>query len=61
MRALTVDLFRERILVVDRGVNDTILLIYLIRTVFDKMSMGKFFFVNLFDMGKDKNFISLSK
>jgi hypothetical protein len=27
-----------------RGVNDTLLPIHLIRTIFDKMGMGKFFF-----------------
>jgi hypothetical protein len=45
----------------NRGVNDTILPIYSIRIVFDKMSMGKKKIVNLFDMVKGKNFISLSK
>jgi hypothetical protein len=35
--------------------------IYLIRTILDKMGIDKFFFVNLFDMGKCKNFISFSK
>jgi hypothetical protein len=37
-----------------RGVNDTLLLIYPIRTVFDKISMDKFFSVNLFDISKGK-------
>jgi hypothetical protein len=45
-----------------RGVNDTLLLIYPIRTVFDKMGMSKSFFsVNLFDISKGKKIISLSK
>jgi hypothetical protein len=47
--------------IMTRGVNDTLLPIYLIRTVFDKMGMGKKISVNLFDMGKGNNFISLSK
>jgi hypothetical protein len=44
-----------------RGVNDTLLSIYPIRTIFDKMGMDKKNYVNLFDIGKDKKFISLSK
>jgi hypothetical protein len=44
-----------------RGVNDTLLPIYPIRTVFDKMGMDKKNSVKLFDMDKGKNFISLSK
>jgi hypothetical protein len=40
-----------------RAVGMSIILNYLIRIVFDKLGMSKdFFFVNLFDMGKGKNF-----
>ena len=45
-----------------RGVNDTRLLIYSTRIIFDKMGMGKiFFFVSLLGMGMSKNLFSLNK
>jgi hypothetical protein len=48
--------FTEGASVKGKGVNDTILLIYSIRIVSDKMNICNYFFVNLFDMDKGKNF-----